>query len=76
MAHSFGRTVSTPKKMLNEVGEGPSGIAVLLHCKCMSIPFSGTITLYKPWYKGEYEVLTEKEYEMLVRYHDETCKGK
>lgn len=74
MAHSFGRTVSAPKKMLMEVGEGPSGICVLLYCHCMNISLNKyqTLKLHKPWYKGEYEVLTEKEYQMLVRYHDET----
>lgn len=29
--------------------------------------------MLKPWYNGEYHVLTEQEYEILVRYHDETC---
>jgi len=70
MAHSFGRTVSAPKHMKNEVGDGPSGICVLLHCQCMNQKMS---KMHKPWYKGEYEILTEKEYQMLVRYHDETC---
>lgn len=47
------------------------GYCVQLHCSCMS---SDPKKLFKPWDVEEFDVLSEPEYQLLVRYHDETCE--
>lgn len=56
----------------NEVSLGEAretGYVVELLCECMSI---GTGKM-RPWARYEFERISKKEFEMLRRYHDETC---
>jgi hypothetical protein len=79
MPHSFGKVVDLAKIPLvtrEEVKDmGIGAIAVELLCVCMDSPHRDQRNppFYKPWAEDEYEVLSEREYAMLIRYHNETC---
>lgn len=77
MSHSFGRIVDPPPELRAELDDYVNGVAVKLMCLCMLDPAEEfTIKLVKPWQRDEFEVLTEKEFALLLRYHDETCRLK
>ena len=68
--HSFGQLVHPEEQ--NEVSlleAKEFGYVVELHCECMSMG-GGKL---KPWSADEFERITKKEFELLERYHDETC---
>ena len=74
MPHSFGQVVllsEDPDLNIDEYEE--MGNCVKLHCLCMSNNVSKEENYYKPWANEEFTVLTESEYQHLVRFHDETC---
>lgn len=89
MCHSFGRlveptlehfkyykgSVSPETKLKQHLSEAKDfGYSVKLECKCMTeYPDNRDTHLLRPWAADEFEILTEREYSMLQRYHAETC---
>lgn len=69
-----------PKECETKDAQDGDIAVILLHCRCMrrdELDSDLRIkTLQRPWAIDEFEIITKREFDLLVRLHDEMCSLK